>query len=73
MLDEATSQLDVLNERSVNDAIRQMNLTRIVIAHRPETIAMAPRVIVLAHGRIERDLGRAHNPSPGNPIKEHSA
>jgi len=46
-LDEATSHLDVGRERSVNDAIRRLKLTRIIVAHRPETIASADRVIVL--------------------------
>jgi ATP-binding cassette, subfamily B, bacterial CvaB/MchF/RaxB len=46
-LDEATSYLDVVRERRVNDAIRQLKLTRIIIAHRPETIASADRVIDL--------------------------
>lgn len=31
----------------VNEAIRQLKLTRVIIAHRPETIAAADRVIVL--------------------------
>jgi len=52
-LDEATSNLDVTNERIVNTTIRQLKLTRIVIAHRPETIACADRVVELASGRIK--------------------
>ena len=47
VLDEATSQLDVFNERRVNQAIAGLRLTRIVVAHRPETIASAGRVIAL--------------------------
>jgi ATP-binding cassette subfamily B protein RaxB len=46
-LDEATSHLDVSRERRVNEAIRQLKLTRVIIAHRPETIAAADRVIDL--------------------------
>ena len=57
-LDEATSALDVQKERAVNDAIRSLNLTRIIIAHRPETIASADRVIVLQGGRVAQDLRR---------------
>ena len=49
-LDEATSHLDVTRERQVNDAIRQLKLTRIIIAHRPETIASADRVMILGQG-----------------------
>ncbi len=55
-LDEATSALDVEREREVNQAIRQLNLTRIIVAHRPETIASANRVIVLSEGRVAQDL-----------------
>ncbi|MDD3765188.1 MAG: peptidase domain-containing ABC transporter [Nevskiales bacterium] len=52
MLDEATSHLDVERERQVNDAIRALQVTRIIVAHRPETIASADRVIALVNGRI---------------------
>ncbi|KWF03159.1 peptidase domain-containing ABC transporter [Burkholderia pseudomultivorans] len=45
LLDEATSHLDVENEKRVNDAIKRLSLTRIVVAHRPETIASADRII----------------------------
>ena len=57
-LDEATSALDVAKERAVNDAVRSLRLTRILIAHRPETIASAERVIVLQGGRVAQDLRR---------------
>ena len=57
-LDEATSALDVQKERAVNDAIRSLKLTRIIIAHRPETIASAERVIVLQAGKVAQDLRR---------------
>jgi ATP-binding cassette, subfamily B, bacterial CvaB/MchF/RaxB len=51
-LDEATSHLDVPNERAVTQALAQLPLTRVVIAHRPETIAGAKRVVQLTpHGR----------------------
>ena len=55
-LDEATSALDVEREREVNLAIRGLALTRIIVAHRPETIASAGRVIVLHEGRVAQDL-----------------
>jgi ATP-binding cassette subfamily B protein RaxB len=55
-LDEATSALDVEREREVNLSIRQLQLTRIIVAHRPETIASASRVIVLNDGRVAQDL-----------------
>lgn len=46
-LDEATSHLDVSRERLVNDAIRQLHITRLIIAHRAETIASADRVVII--------------------------
>jgi ATP-binding cassette subfamily B protein RaxB len=46
-LDEATSHLDVDNERLVGDAVRRLALTRIIVAHRPETIRSADRQIML--------------------------
>ncbi len=47
ILDEATSHLDVNRESAINTAIRDMNITRIIIAHRPETIRSADRIILL--------------------------
>lgn len=56
LLDEATSHLDVERERSVNQAVRQLSLTRVIVAHRPETIASAARVVALSEGRVAQDL-----------------
>ncbi len=47
LLDEATSHLDVATEVLVSASIKSLALTRITIAHRPETIATADRVIDL--------------------------
>lgn len=51
VLDEATSHLDAANETCVNDVIRGANTTRIVMAHRQETIAAADRVVLIEEGR----------------------
>lgn len=59
VLDEATSHLDVWNEQAVNAAIKQIPLTRVIVAHRPETIAMAERVVVLQQGAIVQDVMQA--------------
>jgi ATP-binding cassette subfamily B protein RaxB len=52
LLDEATSHLDIFNEEKVNSAIRGLRITRIVIAHRPETIVSADRIFTLQNGYI---------------------
>jgi len=54
VLDEATSHLDVALERSISSSLRGMAITRIVIAHRPETIASADHVFLLNHGALTR-------------------
>lgn len=54
-LDEATSHLDIERERAVNAAVKSLNMTRLIVAHRPETIATADRVIVLSGGKVVQD------------------
>jgi ATP-binding cassette subfamily B protein RaxB len=53
VLEEATSHLDLARERCVNDAVRALALTRIIVAHRPETIASADRVIDLGGRSVQ--------------------
>ncbi|MTD39304.1 ATP-binding cassette domain-containing protein [Erwinia sp. CPCC 100877] len=47
-MDEATSHLDASNESMINSAIESLNITRIIVAHRPSTIACADRIIDLS-------------------------
>jgi len=54
-LDEATSHLDIHREALINDSIRRLSLTRVVVAHRPQTIASVDRVVVLVDGAIQQD------------------
>jgi ATP-binding cassette subfamily B protein RaxB len=49
-LDEGTSHLDLENERAVNAALSQLAITRLVVAHRPETLRAAGRVVSLQEG-----------------------
>ena len=46
-LDEATSHLDPATERRIHAALRGLSITRVMIAHRRETLAIADRVIAL--------------------------
>lgn len=52
VMDEGTAHLDAGHERQVNRAIAAMGITRIMVAHRQETIAAADRVIVIEGGRV---------------------
>lgn len=46
-LDEASSHLDINNERVINDNLRQLNITKIMVAHRQETLNTADSVVYL--------------------------
>ena len=50
VLDEATSHLDMKCEELINHAVKKFEATRIVIAHRAETISSADRIIRLTSG-----------------------
>jgi ATP-binding cassette subfamily B protein RaxB len=63
VLDEATSHLDVMLEARVNQAIRQLQISRIIVAHRPETILTADRILLLQQGQltdITREFQQLH-------------
>lgn len=51
-LDEATSHLDVRREQAVSSAVRSLRMTRVVIAHRPQTIRTTDRVIRMKDGTV---------------------
>lgn len=63
-LDEATSHLDVENEARIGEAIAALDITRIMIAHRPQTIAIADRVLSLEKGKFV-EVPRESNWSAG--------
>ncbi len=51
-LDEATSHLDVNLESIVNQGIKKMSISRIIIAHRIETILSADKIFSLSCGQL---------------------
>ncbi|MGQ0831254.1 MAG: ABC transporter ATP-binding protein [Microthrixaceae bacterium] len=57
ILDDATSSVDPTKEHEIRDALAEVmrDRTTIVIAHRPATIALADRVVLLADGRVVAD------------------
>lgn len=54
ILDDATSAVDPTKEHEIRGALDEVtqNRTTIIIAHRPATIALADRVLVIDEGRI---------------------
>lgn len=54
VMDEGTSALDVATERRINAALKTLPITRIIAAHRPETLAAADKVIALQNGQLQQ-------------------
>jgi ATP-binding cassette subfamily B protein RaxB len=52
IMDEGTAHLDASLEEAVNRAIRRLGITRIVVAHRQETIRAADRILHMENGRL---------------------
>lgn len=52
IMDEGTAHLDSAHEKAVNEGIAQLGITRIIIAHRKETIDAADRIVVIEGGNI---------------------
>jgi ATP-binding cassette subfamily B protein RaxB len=60
-LDEGTAHLDVENERLISESLRELQITRISVAHRPELARSARRILRVARTVIESSeqaLGR---------------
>ncbi|WP_369624792.1 peptidase domain-containing ABC transporter [Marinobacterium sp. BA1] len=55
-LDEATSHLDLHGEQHVVSNLQSLSITRVVIAHRRETVAMVSRIIHLEDGQVTEDI-----------------
>ncbi len=54
VLDEGTAHLDVDVERRINENLRRLAITRISIAHRPETMRAADRIFVVGRRVAQR-------------------
>lgn len=60
-LDEGTANLDPDTERSIGKMLRNMTMTRVVIAHRPELVRLADRVFLMRGGVIKQiELSEVH-------------
>ena len=57
VLDEATSQLDSVNENMIQESLKSLmeNKTTLVIAHRLSTLQMMDRILVFSNGAIVED------------------
>jgi ATP-binding cassette subfamily B protein RaxB len=76
IVDEGTSHLDVQREAMINETIAAMGITRIIIAHRLETIKNADTIYVMNNGVLSDAtslyLGQASSPR-GDPAPDEAA
>ncbi len=68
-LDEATSHLDLHSEQHVVQALRQIEATRLLIAHRPETVMLANRLVRMDGGRIAEDVPIQRTAQPEESVE----
>jgi len=68
--DEATSHLDAANEERINASLKALKITRVVIAHRRETIAAADAAFDIKTNKFMRrptHAGEAASATPPDP------
>jgi ATP-binding cassette subfamily B protein RaxB len=53
LLDEATSHLDKGREHEVVNAIKKLRLTRLIIAHRDESIIIENNIVEINSGEVK--------------------
>lgn len=66
IMDEGTAHLDAAHEKAVNAAVSALGITRIIIAHRRETIEAANRVLVMVGGKLH-EIAQDMTPKPADP------
>jgi ATP-binding cassette subfamily B protein RaxB len=66
VMDEGTAHLDRANEMKVNAAIARLGITRIIIAHRQETVMAAKRVLVVDGGLLSEYVGGSNAMASAN-------
>ncbi|MFO1079840.1 MAG: peptidase domain-containing ABC transporter [Reyranellaceae bacterium] len=73
VIDEGTANLDVDLERRINEMLLSLSITRIHVAHRPQTLALADRVIEIgpdgARDRLPQGDASSERASPVRLLK----
>lgn len=73
VMDEGTAHLDAAHEQAVNAAIGAMGITRIIIAHRKETIEIAQRILVMVAGQLHEIPRDQLAPQPALPEQSEAS
>ena len=71
ILDEATSHLDVPTEQRIATMFSELRITRIFAAHRPDTVAIADRVLALTGAGLTEVTQRKSSPDRNGASRDH--
>jgi ATP-binding cassette subfamily B protein RaxB len=71
ILDEATSHLDVPTEQRIAAMLSELRITRIFAAHRPDTVAIADRVLALTGAGLAEATQRKSNADRNGASRDH--
>lgn len=71
ILDEATSHLDVPTEQRIAAMLSELRITRIFAAHRPDTVAIADRVLALTGAGLTEVSQRKCSPDRNGSSRDH--
>lgn len=69
ILDEGTANLDEENERKLLEVIKDLNITRIAVAHRPATLESADRTLRIESGIVYKTIPK----TPALFLEENAA
>ena len=67
-LDEGTAHLDIETERVVSRNLKDLSITRILVAHRPETLVSADRILVLEEGTLREPTSLFESVLASSPL-----
>ncbi len=70
VLDEATSHLDVLTERALNNSLRKLELSCLMVAHRPDSVLGADKIFLLTSRGLKPLSHQLFRAMISNPLND---
>ena len=70
VLDEATSHLDILTERALNNSLRKLELSCLMVAHRPDSVLGADKILLLTSNGLQPLSHQLFREMVSNPLED---